>query len=190
MAEVQGVGHHGAMQRRRRAIALVWVVVTMLLVAVGCSRGGGGSAIVAVGLSTTTTTGVLPLDEGPPPTRPPMAPAQIEAGLTAAIEARDFCAFYGVVDDAAPDMADHSAVTEAYGALAKAAGPATAIVPSELADDWSVVARSISAGSAAVRAAKGDVGDPSVRLAFSTDEVVNAQSVIERWIGEHCPTPK
>ena len=186
-------GPRGGRRRRpdgcRRSIAAACVLVTPLLIAIGCSAGRDTSAIVAVGLSTTTT-GALSIDEATPSTRPPVTPAQIDSRLNAAIGAKDFCAFYAVIEDAVPDMSDHRGVVDAYAALAKAAAAAPGIVPSELAPDWSIVQQGIASGSVAVRAANGDVGDPSVRLVFEANEMLNAQRVIERWLAGHCPAPK
>ena len=165
------------------------MLAVAMLLAVGCSGGRDDSAIVAVGLSTTTTR-PLSIDEATPSTRAPVAPARIAFQLNAAIGAHDFCAFYGVIGNSVPNMSDHRAVVAAYAALANATTRADAIVPAELAPDWSIVSRSIASGNGAVRAAGGDVGDPSVRLVFEADDVVNAESVIGRWMAEHCAATK
>lgn len=156
---------------------------------IGCSSGSDETAIVAVGLSTTTT-GELRVLDAAPSSIPPVPPNEMRSRLDAALAAKDFCAFYDVVDSAMPDMTDHAAVSEAYKVLAAAVQQARAIVPNELTEDWTVVESAIASAAVAVRRAGGDIGDPAVRMILDAQDLANSERFVERWIGGNCPAAK
>jgi hypothetical protein len=166
-------------------VALTVAVLALAAGGAGCSSGNDDTPVVAVGLSTTTT-GVLDVGDASPSSLPPVTPADMRSKLQAAIAAKDFCAFYGTVDSSVPDLTNHATVTEGYTVLSDAAAQAGPIVPADIATAWGTVAKAIDDGAAAVRAAQGDIGDPSVGLVFEASDFQDAHAVIERWMGEHC----
>ncbi len=187
--------------KRRRAIApsmeraasrrtlLLVVVIASAAVAAACSAGTDDNPVVALN-ATTTTIRQLGVADAAPSSVPPVPPAEMKSRLDAALAAKDFCAFYGTIDSSVPDVSDHAAVVAAYGILSDEAVAATGIVPPEVRTDWDVITQGITAGAKAVKASKGDLGDPSVRMVFEAQAMANSQSVIERWLGEHCAAPR
>jgi len=173
----------------RRRYAGVVLVVVAATGAASCSSGADDNPVVALN-ATTTTIRQLGVEDAAPSSVPPVPPAEMKSRLDAALAAKDFCAFYGAIDSSVPDVSDHAAVVAAYRILSDDAAAATGIVPPEVRTDWDVIAQGITAGSRAVTASKGDLGDPSVRMVFEAETMANSQSVIERWLGEHCAPPK
>ncbi|MFN8053132.1 MAG: hypothetical protein U0Q22_16925 [Acidimicrobiales bacterium] len=163
------------------------VVACVLVVGVGAGCSSPDDKLPTVADVSTTTNPDDRVDMETPP--PPMPADQIVAALDKAVAASDVCALLAAMDAASPTTAGAAGTIDVYKALAAATKAAQAFVPKELRIDWQQIVLSTKEGADAVTKARGDLDDPEVQAAFSSQEVVSAGDDVERYQRTNCPAP-
>ena len=164
--------------------------VAFALIAVSCTDTDESAGRALAPRVTTTAAPSLDADgaELPPPL-PGASPRQIRQDFSEAVEARDFCLFATALDNGIPDVADRSAVIEAYEALAEGLVSARSFRPAELDEPWERIIDGATDGLEAIRGARGDLSDPGVASMFTSDAMQSAVRAVERWTATGCSSP-
>ena len=115
-----------------------------------------------------------------------MPSGEIVAKLVAAQRARDLCALLSAVQIAQPSPSDPKGALAVYAALDSAVVAMKPSVPAELADPWTDFGAATSDGLTALRAARGNMGDPEFRAAFRRTASVRATELLERYQRTTC----
>ena len=180
--------------------ALVALVAGAFVVAsgVGCSSGVDGQADTAATSSKSTppTSQSSPADPATgdtaatspdmAPTSAPLPAGEIVAKLVAAQRARDLCALLAAVQIAQPNPTEPKGALAVYAALDSAVVAMKPSVPAELVEPWTDFGSATSDGLTALRAARGNMGDPEFRAAFRRTASVRATELLERYQRTNC----
>jgi hypothetical protein len=170
--------------RRRRAVAYAAVAMTTVLATVmsGCTTTKSAPG-AAIGLQATTTSTTLdsPID----PTRPPRV-ADTIAAIRDAEQAQNFCGLLSALEATGPAATDTKDTLALYQQVAQSTTAARRFAPTDIAEDWAVVATTLKGVAAQLERRDGDIDDPAVLDLRTAPEFLRAMDHVDRYSLDNC----